>query len=380
MKGITWDHPRGYDPLVATAAAYSRTHPGVEIAWEKRPLQAFENQPLIQLCREFDFLVIDHPHVGAIARNRCMIRLEDTGRDEELRILEQESVGGSHQSYRYDGSQWALAIDAASQASAYRAELLPCPPSNWREVVALSSCGSVLWPLKPVHALMSFFTLAASAGTPCCVMKHHLLDEQDGLAVLCMMEEVFRNIPQECLDLDPIGVLERLSEGEDFVYCPLVFCYSNYTRRGFRPQLIRFRNVPKLGNGVARSTLGGAGIAVSSLTHDRRSAVDYAFWLAGADCQKTIYFESGGQPANRRAWEDEAVNSRCRNFFREFRTTMDQSWVRPRHAGYLEFQKLGGNIIHKFLERSRTAKDTIRALQSAYEISWGGSSGDSGRL
>jgi len=370
LKGITWDHPRGYAPLIATASAYSQGHPDVEIVWEKRPLEAFENRPLNQLGREFDLLVIDHPHVGAAARDRCLARLEDTGRHKELQILEQKSVGGSHQSYQYKNGQWALAIDTAAQASAYRADLLPSPPANWREVVALSGGGRVLWPLRPVHALMSFFTLAASAGTPCGATERHLIREQDGVAVLCAMDEVFRNVPRECLDLDPIGVLEGLSEGEDFVYSPLVFCYANYARRGFRRHLIRFGSIPEFGSGGARSILGGAGIAVSAWAHDQQSAVDYAFWLAGADCQKTIYFESGGQPANRDAWEDDAVNALSQNFFRELRTTMDQSWMRPRHAGYLEFQKQGGSIIHEFLERRRTAKDAVRTLQCAYEASW----------
>lgn len=370
LKGITWDHPRGYAPLIATVSAYSQSHPDVEIIWEKRPLEAFENQPLNQLAREFDLLVVDHPHVGAAARDLCLVRLEDTERHEELQILEQKSVGGSHQSYHYGNSQLALAIDAAAQASAYRADLLPSPPANWNDVVALSGSGRVLWPLKPAHALMSFFTLAASAGTPCGATERHLIGEHEGLTVLRAMEEVSRNVPRECLELDPIGVLEWLSEGDHFLYCPLVFCYANYARRGFRRYLIRFGGVPKFENGRGHSTLGGAGIAVSALAHDRQSAVDYAFWLAGADCQKTIYFESGGQPANRDAWEDDAVNAMSQNFFREFRTTMDQSWTRPRHAGYLEFQKLGGSLIHEFLESRRTAKDTLRSLRSAYEASW----------
>lgn len=370
LKGITWDHPRGYAPLIATVSAYSQSHSDVEIVWEKQPLEAFENRALDQLAREFDLLVIDHPHVGSASLDRCLVRLEDTERQEELQMLEQQSVGRSHQSYHYENSQWALAIDAAAQGSAYQADMLPSPPTTWSEVVALSGSGRVLWPLNPVHALMSFFTLAASAGTPCGAVGRQLIGEQEGLAVLYAMDEVFRNVPQECLGLDPIGVLELLSEGDHFLYCPLVFCYANYARRGFRRNLIRFGGIPEFENGRAHSTLGGAGIAVSAFAHDQQSAVDYAFWIAGADCQKTIYFESGGQPANRDAWEDGPVNALSNDFFRDFRTTMEQSWMRPRHAGYLEFQKIGGSTIHQFLERRRAARDTVRSLLSAYEATW----------
>ena len=31
LRGMTWDHSRGYDPMLATAAAYAAAHPGVTI-------------------------------------------------------------------------------------------------------------------------------------------------------------------------------------------------------------------------------------------------------------------------------------------------------------------------------------------------------------
>ena len=35
LKGISWDHPRGYDPMVATAKAFKDKYPEIEIIWEK---------------------------------------------------------------------------------------------------------------------------------------------------------------------------------------------------------------------------------------------------------------------------------------------------------------------------------------------------------
>lgn len=37
LKGMTWNHPRGYDPMVAEAAAWE-AETGVSIAWDKRSL------------------------------------------------------------------------------------------------------------------------------------------------------------------------------------------------------------------------------------------------------------------------------------------------------------------------------------------------------
>ena len=44
LKGMTWSHPRGYDPMVACSAIW-KEKTGVEIAWDKRSLQDFESFP-----------------------------------------------------------------------------------------------------------------------------------------------------------------------------------------------------------------------------------------------------------------------------------------------------------------------------------------------
>ena len=46
LKGMSWDHPRGYDPMVASAKAFNEIYPEVKIIWEKRPLQAFADRPI----------------------------------------------------------------------------------------------------------------------------------------------------------------------------------------------------------------------------------------------------------------------------------------------------------------------------------------------
>ena len=65
LKGMTWNHPRGYLPLEAAAREWeART--GVAVNWDKRSLQDFESFPVELLAREYDLIIIDHPHVGQI--------------------------------------------------------------------------------------------------------------------------------------------------------------------------------------------------------------------------------------------------------------------------------------------------------------------------
>src|SRR3546814_3327914 len=61
MRGMTWDHARGYDPLVAASRAWAEAG-GEAIAWDRRSLQDFESFPVEELARRYDLIVIDHPH------------------------------------------------------------------------------------------------------------------------------------------------------------------------------------------------------------------------------------------------------------------------------------------------------------------------------
>jgi multiple sugar transport system substrate-binding protein len=370
LKGMAWDHPRGYEPMVATARVYEDAHPGTRISWEKRSLQAFEHFPIEQLADEYDLIVIDHPHIGVVAREGYLVALDELGPDGALETLAAQSIGRSHESYQYGGHQWALAIDAAAQVSAYRPDLSSEIPRRWSEVVDLAKTGRVLWPLTPVHALMAFFTLAANRGTPCAEDANQLISTADGRAVLEALGAVGKYIPPECLSMDPIEALDLMSTSDSYVYCPLVYGYSNYARDGFRERVIKFANIPSLGGDrPCGSTLGGTGIAVSAKSGMIEEAINYAFWIASADCQKGLYFEAGGQPANIEAWNDDTVNKASQNFFRDTQETLQQAWLRPRYDGYLSFQEEGGNIVNAFLANRTDVEETLKRLEGAYQDS-----------
>src|SRR5947207_1756059 len=128
LIGMTWDHTRGYSPMVATAAEYRRLHAEIQITWEKRSLQAFADYPLSELAAQYDLLVIDHPHVGAAVNDGCLVALDTIGREDELKTLARQSLSISHASYEINGHQWAVAIDAATQVASFRPDLISSLP------------------------------------------------------------------------------------------------------------------------------------------------------------------------------------------------------------------------------------------------------------
>lgn len=370
LRGMTWDHARGFDPMVATSNAYAAAHPGVRITWEKRSLQAFADRPISEMAQTYDLMVIDHPHVGEVAKQGNLLPLDGL-RDGEMAALAAGSVGLSHPSYSFAGRQWSLAIDTATPVACLRPDLLDRAPKLWAEVLDLAREGRVGFALIPINALMSFFGMARNLGYGVAEDPDHLLAPAEGGHVLELLREIVALVDSRCLTLDPIGIYEWMGRHADApAYSPFGYGYTNYSRQGFCAYPLAFHDAPGITEPTPRGTvLGGTGIAVSAFTKHTDIAVDYAFWIAGADCQKGLFTASGGQPAHAAAWEDDACNALTNDFFRNTRQTLNTAWLRPRYDGYMGLQDRAGDIVHACLRGETSKAATLAALDVAYRES-----------
>jgi multiple sugar transport system substrate-binding protein len=359
---------------VATAKSYQATHPEVEIHWDKRSLQDFADFPVETLAEIYDLVMIDHPSVGTCELQRCFVAFDELLPARILETLARESVGSSHISYSYNGHHWALAIDAASHVSAYRPDLLQrqslTVPRSWEQVVNLardlhrSGETAMAVPLIPVDSLMCFYTLCASAGEdPFSLDDQRVVSRETGLRVLDLMRQVLPLLHSECLNWNPIQILDRMSSTDDVAYCPWLFGYSNYARPGYASFQCQFTNIPTPNGGLSKGAiLGGAGLAVTSKCANPSVAADYASFVASADCQRIVYFESGGQPGNIEAWRDPAVNRASNGFFLNTLETLTHSYVRPRYPGYIHFQTQAGLLVHQYLKTGSQAGQLLEEL------------------
>jgi len=358
LKGLTWKHDRGLAPLLATGREF-----GIE--WEARSLHEFGDVSVASIAGSYDFIVIDHPFMGDVARDGYLLPLDEHIPQETLETLAAESVGASHRSYFYGGHQWALAIDAASQVSGYRPDLLSHPPRTWDEVLELAKVrpGFVTPALLPLDSMMCFFTLCANARQPCCVdPSGPLVDRATGGHALELLKSLADTAAPEALSSNPIAIWERMSTSDDIAYCPLAFGYSNYARPGYRNHLLAFTTIP----GISGATLGGAGIAITRRCADIETAVKYATCIAGAECQRTVYVQSGGQPGNKRAWTDPAANALTTGYFESILPTLESAFVRPRFPGFIDFQTAAGHAVHAFLKNEATASATLDRLDTVW--------------
>ena len=321
MKGMTWDHPRGYDPLAAAAEEW-QARTGVRIEWERRSLQDFETYPVEELARRYDFIVIDHPHVGQVVREDCLAPLDLLATAEALAPIRAGSVGGSYESYEWNGRQWALPIDAAAQVQAWVPGRIETPVAGWSDLAALCDDRRLMIPLRSPHALMSLFTLSGLNGVTLNRDGPDLFPAE-AERPLGLLSALAAAVDPACYAMDPIAVLEEMATSS-------------------------------------------SRIAVSAMGADPKAAAEFVLWVAGGDVQRGLYAASGGQPAHADAWSAEAVNRPVLDFYRATRSTLDAAWLRPRHDGYMDFQGPASDRLSEGLRRGEPAASLLAALNHLY--------------
>jgi multiple sugar transport system substrate-binding protein len=370
LRGMTWDHRRAVDPLLATQAIFAEQHPGIEIEWSSRPLHGFEFTPVTDLARSYDFIILDHPFCGDIAASKCLLPLDDvlTG------ALQSAFVGPSLETYSYAGHIWALPVDAACQVAVARPDLMArvdaSPPRDWSSLIALGQRTShdgmkLAIGLRGVHSLMTFYTLCANLGTPCAtVAGEPFADLVTARAALEHMRELLSYCPAEALNWNSIALHDAMVARDDLLFCPAVYCYATYSEADQRRPL-RFHDFPGP-RGPGGSTIGGTGLGISAYCKHPEAALAYARFAATAATQSAFALHHG-QPARREVWNDPKIDARFGGCYSSTLRTMEACWIRPRFAGYLGFQAKAGDLIEQHLRGVMTETELLDRLQKLFE-------------
>ncbi len=371
LTGISWDHPRGHAPLVASSQLYEQLT-GVRVEWQKRSLAEFGDQSLAELAQSYDLLIIDHPHVGAASISNCILPLDEFLPASTLEDLSNQSAGPSFSSYRYGARQWAIPVDAAVQSACLRPDLMTSDliPKSWDDVFELGGMLKkhgryIAMALCPTDCLCSFLSISAQLGSPVREENELLVDVNIGLRTLELLRKMRDHFHADSLEWNPIQLFDHMSSSDHLAYAPLAFCYSNYSRESFRKNKLIYVSPP----GRENTVLGGAGIAVSAKTKHPKESTLFAGWIGSGDIQRTVYLASAGQPANFVAWGSEAANELTNHFFLNLSYTIKNAFVRPRNSGWPSFQTHLGETVHAFLSRDAEPRSVLSELQEAYFLS-----------
>ncbi|EAQ01636.1 putative integral membrane protein [Pseudooceanicola batsensis HTCC2597] len=355
-RGLTWDHPRGYNAL---AAADGPVH------WEVQPLEGFESAPIAELCAEYDLVVLDHPHLGEALARDCLAPLDEVFAAADLDRIARAAIGPAYASYAMAGRQWALPLDAATQVMALRPDLAGPPPATWEDVDRLSQRGGVALSLAGPHAALSFLSVCAALDPALDLRDGGWPEDDTARRAYEILAPLAARTPASTKTLNPIGLLDLMGRTDELCLIPLVYGYVNYTRA---PRPVAFHDAPRAG-GRPGSILGGTGICIS-----RRARVDDALrahlmWLMADETQRGFIPDHDGQPGLRSAWADPAVNAAWGNFYADTAATLEAAAIRPRHDGYIAFQTRASAYLREAFEARTPAPDAIRGLRAMFEAS-----------
>ncbi|MFI0732703.1 carbohydrate ABC transporter substrate-binding protein [Streptomyces sp. NPDC021225] len=373
LRGLTWDHPRGYAPLEELARLDAAVPPGCEtvglpLRWDRQPPAAFETAPIDGLASDYDLLVVEHIGLGAAVEAGCLVAMDDLFPAAQLEHWRRRTVGACYDSHVLDGRVWALPLDAAAQVAAARPDLMAGHPMprTWDEVLAL--------PVPPAlcmggpHALLTFCALCVALGEEPGRGPEFVSRETGGAALETMARLLARGDPR-LWRLGPAGLLAAMASAEGPAYCPLVYGYAPATQSG--PYPLTFADAPASHpGGRPGSVLGGAGLAVSHRRTDdplvREAIRDHLRRLLAEPVQCELFPVTGGQPSDRAAWLDPRTNSRWGGFYRATLATVEHAWVRPRAAGFPDFQRSASRLLREGLADGRPPARLLAELDEGF--------------
>jgi multiple sugar transport system substrate-binding protein len=383
LSGLTWDHPRGYRVLDALTGALE---PDVSVHWQRQPLEGFESRPLRTLADDFDLLVVDHPGLGEAIRDGALLPLDEVFAEQELAAWQTASVGASYDSYVLGGRPWALPLDAAAQVAVARPDLMEARPASWEQACQAARTHPTTLCLGGPHALLMFSAICAAAGAgpardDAAAGDHGpFVTEAAGTAALAIMSDLLVHADRELSQRNPIGVLDAMAAGDGPAYCPLVYGYVTYQRPlGGEPGSSRLAafDAPA-GPGGIGSVLGGTGVAITRSAGELGAAAALIRILLSDEVQIGLYAELGGQSSARQAWQHPGADAAGGGFYRATLATVEQAWVRPRFAGFPEFQSTASALLREGLLAGQPHARLVRRVNDLYAAARSGAHAQAG--
>lgn len=379
LRGITWENPRGYNPLVASAQQWMTSHPEVEIVWEQQPWYLFEEKILASLAAgdgKFDLIMFDHPWVGKLAGEQWLLPWESLLGDDYVAALHQRVVAPSVESYVWNGRLMALPLDGASHAALYRNDLVTATdlPQTWEDIAAWAKAhhapphryGLVL-SLEGVLGNCLFLSMMAGLGQPAFHdPENPTCDPEAAAYVLNLLKELIQFVPPSSVRWGPWDIYDHMTQNSDVGYSPSIFAYVNYFAGHRYSQHLRLGTVPNFaGKEAGRPILGGVGLGIAHTCQHVQEAAEYGRFLMSDPIQNQLFTQNSGQPATKAAWQDEQTNKQTNNFYIELNKNMENAYIRPRYPAFHALELRNGRILQQFWEDKMALNDVIEHLNES---------------
>ena len=405
LRGMAWDHPRAYQPL----EAFAKEYPSPAVSWDRQSLADFEARPVTELARQYDVMIIDHPGLGAAIAAGAIQPLRRVVPREVMEEWKATSFVPTWDSYVVGGQPWALPVDAATQVSVYRPDLMTAAPRGWAEVPALARERRVALCLGGPHAFLAVLAMCAPGGSlpptardlppaardlPSAVRDllpaaRDLLPADSAVTAIELLRAIWRVADKDVSAGDPIAVHEAMAASADLAFCPLAYGYASYARPAPGRHALRWADAPRsLRADRPGTVLGGTGLAVSALSRsgnygsgisgsgnygpdtDEVLAFLTAFWTA--EVQTGLVPAHAGQSAHVAAWDSPRVDRDWGGYYSSTRRSLAAAWIRPRDDGWIGLQERAGVLVREAVTGAADAAVVVAAINGDYRMLKGG--------
>ena len=374
LKGITWDHKRGYDPLIQTTKSFTSLHPSIEIQWNKRSLKEFGDQPVSKLVEQYDLLLIDHPFIGEAYEKKLFVDLNHHIPEKEMQICKDNELGNTFSCYTYNSLQLALPVDAAAMVCASRDDLFNhynlSRPRNLDQLFAFAQrlpVGThIMTTLCPTDIFCIFLSLGGANSGDNFITREGGIEISSGEFAVDTIRRLVKISHKKSLECNPIYALDSMSQSNEILCSPFLFGYVNYSKASEQSTPVQFYHPPLWPKAKTATVLGGVGIAVSSYCKNINEAASYVRYVTAPETQETEYFTSGGQPGLRCAWVSQANNKASANFFNNTIEVIENAYVRPRFPGWNRFQEKGSHLLHQLVLDGKGNSAIVGAMNELF--------------
>jgi multiple sugar transport system substrate-binding protein len=376
LRGITWEHRRGFDPLVATAKSYHQLRPDVVVEWERMSFHDCyhtSRNHCYNGITDVDFVAFDYPNTGDYAANGWVLPLDELMTPAQKADLEADADPRSLESYHFDGHLWGLPIDAACHILVYRPDLLGVDgtalPRDWDSLLQLA---------REIHKppeRYAFSNGGGSGGAAFLMLEGILgalgcepftepesrIDRPAGLRALEILRQVNElSMPGE---IHPSASGYELLSGDDRVAMALgPFAYINYYGAD-NPRVLGAADMPTVPEtGRTSSNLGGVGLGIHSWSKHPEEAWEYAWYVMNQEVQQGVYIENEGQPGRLSALRGEFSESQRGGFGRFLVDALDDGYLRPTRPGYHYLEHSCYIVTGRFLAGETDAETTLAEL------------------
>jgi multiple sugar transport system substrate-binding protein len=215
LKGMTWNHPRGYDPMVAARAAGST----------KPASRSNGKSARCRISRHFR----SRSWRGSSISSSSIIRMSGRSpmRNACCRWMWLDAKASAPQMAAPVLGNPIRAIPGRAANGPSRSmrqrrcrpggpDLQATPPATWTEVIELARAGQSPHPAAAAPFADEFLYAGGNLGQPCAVEgPGELIDIETGIQVFEMLREIAALVDPACFEMDPIAVLRTNGSTRD---------------------------------------------------------------------------------------------------------------------------------------------------------------------